>query len=312
MTLRGQPLRPGDTVALTAPSGLLKEPALLERAEALLRGFGFQVRVGASCRAGRGYLAGDDALRAGDLNACFADPAVRAIVCLKGGYGVLRLLERLDYPAIARNPKALVGYSDITALHLALNQRCGLATLHGPMATSAALLEGDPYSVRSWLAALTSAVPLGFLAPPAGAPALRPLAPGSARGPLAGGNLATLAATLGTPFELDARGRILFLEDIDERPYKVDRMLTQLRLAGKFRDCAGILLGDWNNCVPDPGEASLSLEEVFQDLLVPAGKPILAGFPAGHCVPNATFPLGVEAVLDAQAGTVEVVEAALG
>ena len=303
-------LRPGDTLGLIAPSGGLKDPEQLRAAAAMLGRLGFQAKSGAHCREAHGYLAGGDAGRAADLNAMFADPEVAGIVCLKGGYGATRILDALDYGLIARNPKVLVGYSDITALHLALNQRSGLPTFHGAMALSGALLEGDPFSTRSWLAALTAGTP-GRLENPPGWPGLRALAGGTARGVLTGGNLTVIAATMGTPYELDARGRILFFEDIDERPYRIDRMLTQLRLAGKFRECAGIVLGDWNNCVPDPGERSLELQEVFREVL-PAGKPVLAGLQAGHCQPMLTFPLGVEAVLDADAGTLDLVETALG
>ena len=302
-------LRPGDTLGLIAPSGGLKDPGQLWEAVAMLGRLGFKSKPGAACRSAHGYLAGADAGRAADLNGMFADPDVAGILCLKGGYGAMRILDAVDYELAARQPKVLVGYSDITALHIALNQRAGLPTFHGPMALSAALLEADPASTQGWLAALTGAAP-GRLENPPGCPPLRSLAGGVARGPLAGGNLSVIAATMGTPYELDVRGKLLFLEDIDERPYKVDRMLTQLRLAGKFRECAGILLGDWNNCVPDPGERSLELLEVFQEVLLPAGKPILAGLQAGHCQPALTFPLGVEAVLDAEAGTLELVEAA--
>jgi muramoyltetrapeptide carboxypeptidase len=179
------------------------------------------------------------------------------------------------------------------------------------MAAAGVLLDGEPGSTASWLRALTTAAPLGRLENPPPLPPLRALAGGVARGPLTGGNLSVIAATMGTPFELDARGRILFLEDVDERPYRVDRMLTQLRLAGKFDQCAGIVLGDWNNCVPDPGERSLELAEVFRDLLLPCGKPILAGLQAGHCGPALTFPLGVTAVLDAGAGTLDFTGPAL-
>jgi len=310
MLNRPKALRPGDTLGLIAPSGGLKDPGQVAEAAAMLGRLGFQSKPGAGCRLAHGYLAGADAARAADLNAMFADPAVAGIVCLKGGYGAMRILDAVDYGLAARNPKVLVGYSDITALHLALNQRSGLPTFHGPMGLSGPLLEGDPASTASWVAALTGGAP-GRLENPPGCPPLRALAGGVARGALAGGNLSVIAATLGTPYELDARGRLLFFEDIDERPYRVDRMLTQLRLAGKFRDCAGIVLGDWNNCVPDPGERSLDLEEVFREVLRPAGKPILAGLQAGHCRPMLTFPLGVEAVLDADAGTLELVESAL-
>jgi len=309
--IRPQALRPGDTVGLAAPSGSLQDPSQADEAAALLRRLGFVPRIAPGCRVAHGYLAGDDALRAADLNALFADPGVRGIVCLKGGYGASRILDGLDYPLIARNPKVFVGYSDITALHLALDRRCGLVTLHGPVGISRALLEGDAASTASWLRALTSSEPLGRLENPPGAPPLRTLAGGRARGTVTGGNLSLVAASLGTPFELDARGRILFLEDVDERPYRVDRMLTQLRLAGKFRQCAGVLLGDWSGCLPEEGKPSLGLEEVFRDLLAGAGKPVLAGFQAGHCRPTLTLPFGVEAVLDADAGSFELVEPAL-
>jgi muramoyltetrapeptide carboxypeptidase len=304
-------LRPGDLLGLIAPSSGLQDPAQVDAAVAMLEGHGFRVQVGASCRASCGYLAGPDALRAGDLNRCLADPSIRGIVCLRGGYGTPRILDAVDYALAAADPKILVGYSDITGLHLALNRRAGLATFHGPMGVSDTLLEAEPFSTGSWLRALTLAEPLGVLAAPPGVPAARPLVGGRARGILAGGNLSLVAATFGTPYGLEPEGRILFFEDIDERPYRVDRMLTQLRLAGAFEACAGVVLGDWNHCVPDEGERSQELEEVFRDVLSSAGKPVLTGFHAGHCSPNPTFPFGVEAVLDADAGTLELVEAAL-
>jgi muramoyltetrapeptide carboxypeptidase len=192
-----------------------------------------------------------------------------------------------------------------------LNRHCGMPTFHGPMGVSDTLLEGESFTTESWLRALTSSRPLGCLENPPGTGTMRALVGGRAHGTLIGGNLSLVAATMGTPFELEARDRILFFEDIDERPYRVDRMLTQLRLAGKFEDCAGIVLGDWNNCVPDKDERSLELLEVFRDLLMGAGKPVLLGFQAGHCRPMITFPFGVEAELDADALRLELTESAL-
>lgn len=284
---------------------------MVDHAADMLRRHGFETKLGESCRSIYGYLAGGDSVRAADVNAFFWDPEVAGIVCLKGGYGTLRILDALDYDSIRQNPKVFVGYSDITGMHLALNRHCSLPTFHGPMGVSDTLLQGDEFSTLSWLTALTSSAPLGrFENPPDAAPMIT-LVGGVARGPMIGGNLSLVASTMGTPFEIDAQNKILFFEDIDERPYRVDRMLTQLRLAGKFDACAGIVLGDWNNCVPEEGTRSLDLMEIFRDILVPTGKPTMAGFQAGHCYPMITFPFGVEAVLDADSLSLEMVEGAL-
>ena len=307
--MKPKALAMGGTLGLIAPSGGVQEPDRVERAAARLVDLGFRVKKGPGCGSSWGYLAGKDAVRAADLNAFFVDPEVDGIVCLKGGYGTPRILDAIDYPSVARNPKALVGYSDITGLHLALDRMCGLVTFHGPMPSSDMLPEFDELSRTSWLAALMTTGPLGLLANPGGG-RLEKLVGGTARGPVAGGNLSLIAATMGTPYEIDARGRILFFEDIDEAPYRVDRMLTQLRLAGKFDQCVGILLGDWKDCVPKEGKPSLTLMQVFEEVLAPSGKPVAFGFRAGHCKPALTFPFGVEAVLDADAGTLVFVESA--
>ncbi|HNX31820.1 MAG TPA: LD-carboxypeptidase [Holophaga sp.] len=311
MSMKPRALRAGDTLGLIDPSGSVKDLGMVDRAADMLRGHGFQVKLGASCRSVYGYLAGKDSQRAADVNAFFADPSVAGIVCLKGGYGTPRILDALDYGLIRRNPKVFVGYSDITGIHLALGRQCSLPTFHGPMGISDTLLQGEESSVRSWLGALTTSAPLGRLENPPGSASRRTLVGGLARGPVIGGNLSLVAATLGTPYEIDARGKILFFEDVDEEPYRIDRMLTQLRLAGKFGQCAGILLGDWNHCVAEEADRSLELQEVFQDLLVPAGKPLMAGFQAGHCSPTLTLPFGVEAVMDADSLTLDIVESAL-
>jgi muramoyltetrapeptide carboxypeptidase len=311
MIQKPRALKAGDRVGLIAPSGSLTDPGGVDRAVEMLVRNGFRVKLGDSCRSVHGYLAGRDSLRAQEVNAFFADPSVAGIVCLKGGYGTPRILDGLDYALIGHNPKPFVGYSDITGLHLALDRCCQLPTFHGPMGVSDTLLEGDAFTTRSWLDALMSSKPLGRLENPPDRPPMKPLAGGRARGPVIGGNLSLVAATMGTPYEIDARGRILFFEDIDEEPYRVDRMLTQLRLAGKFDVCAGILLGDWNNCVAKKDKPSLDLLEIFNDLLVDSGKPVMMGLQAGHCAPMVTFPFGVEAVMDADEASLEIVESAL-
>lgn len=293
-------LRPGDLVALVAPAGGAREPAQVDRAAAMLEGLGFRVRIGAHCREARGYLAGSDRGRAADLDAAFADPEVAGIVCLKGGYGTPRILDLLDYGLARRNPKVLAGYSDITGLHLAYGKLAGLATFHAPMGISDVLLEGEPFSTEAWRRALYEPLPLGRLPVPPGREPPRILVPGRARGPLAGGNLSLVAALMGTPYELDLRGKILFFEDIGERPYRVDRMLTQLRLSGKLAECAGIVLGDWKDCGPEAGKPSLALEEVFAEILAPLEKPVLMNLGAGHCAPSLTLPFGAEALLEAE------------
>jgi muramoyltetrapeptide carboxypeptidase len=302
-------LAPGDTLGLIAPSGGVQEPNRVERAAERLGALGFRVKQGPGCGASWGYFAGKDSIRAADINAFFADPEVDGIVCLKGGYGTPRILDHIDYASIARNPKVFVGYSDVTGLHLALGKTCGLVTFHGPMPSSDMLPEFDEFSRASWRAALMTTGPLGMLINPE-ARRLERIVGGTARGTVAGGNLSLVAATMGTPYEIDARGRILFFEDVDEAPYRVDRMLTQLRLAGKFEQCAGVLLGTWKDCVPREGKPSLSLAQVFEEVIAPAGKPIAFGLQAGHGAPALTFPLGVEAVLYADAGTLEFVESA--
>lgn len=317
-------LRTGDTIGMIGPSGSFKDQAMVERSAAAIAAQGFKVVVGESCRRKYGYLASPDELRASDIGRFFADPAIDGIVCMKGGYGTPRILDLVDYAVVAANPKVFAGYSDITGLHLAFQRFAGFPTFHTPMGVS---MDGvfDEFSAASWRAALMTTAPQGKLLP------LPPLAPspagdsgaqgigtvpkalvgGTARGPLIGGNLSLVAALTGTPYALVPDGAIIFLEDIDEEPYRIDRMLTQLRLAGVFKRCAGVVLGHWTRCDAKDPERSLTLEQVFADVIVPAGKPTMIGFAAGHSTPTHSFPMGVDAVLDADAGTLEIVESAL-
>ncbi|MCE5255938.1 MAG: LD-carboxypeptidase [Spirochaetaceae bacterium] len=307
--IRPRHLLIGDTVCLIAPSGCAASPERVVASEKALAALGLRVKTSAHAADQYGYLAGRDATRAQELAAAFADPEAKAVVCLKGGYGAQRILDRIDFGLVARNPKIFLGYSDITALHAAFGQVCQLVTFHGPMASSDMVPEIDPASFESLQKALFSDAPLGKIRNPDGKP-LSTLVGGKAEGELVGGNLSLITSGIGTPWELDTRGKILFLEDVDEAPYRIDRMLNQLRLAGKFDCCAGVVLGGWTRCTATEGKPSLSLEEVFRDIIAPCGKPTLMGLQAGHCIPNLTLPLGIRYGLSADDGTLEALEPA--
>lgn len=297
------PLCPGDKVALVAPASAVPEDRL-PKAIDFVRGLGLEPVIYPSCYfANRdGYLAATDAQRAKDVMDAFSDPEIRGVWCIRGGYGGHRILPLLDKEVIKENPKWFGGYSDVTALHLFLTQECGLAAYHCIMPSTE--FDADTYS-RAWLKKALFGGLTGPLSWPEGQKP-RTLVPGKAEGILCGGNLSLVIASLGTPWEIDTRGKILFLEDIGEKTYRVDSMLTQLRNAGKFRDCAGILLGAWTDCEPEYPEKTLLLEDIFQQLIVPAGKPALMDVPCGHILPTLALPLGRMCYLDADRGTIEL------
>ena len=308
--IKPKPLRRGDTIGLVGISGALHEPEtrfekMLEAIDAL----GYKVIVADSCREEYGYLSGTDASRAKGLNQMFRDDRVDAAVCMRGGYGVTRILDRVDFDVIRANPKLLLGYSDITALHTAIHEKVGMVTIHGPM-PDRAWMEFDDFSRRSMLRALTSTEPLGTLYNPEGT-APKCVVPGRCEGRLVGGNLSLIAALCGTPYQLNPEGKVLLLEDVGEYVYRLDSMLTQLRLAGMFERCAGVVLGGFTNCTEEYERYALHLEDVIQDVIVPAGKPVLANMSIGHTPSKITVPLGVRCAVDAEAGTLMMTEAAL-
>lgn len=297
-------LAPGARVALLAPSG----PQPQERFEAALasiQSLGLVPVVYPTCHYQHGFLAGTDEQRAQDLNDAFADDSISGILCLRGGYGAHRLMKLLDWGNIAKHPKMLCGYSDITALHLYLNQYCGMVTWHTPMPGTEWYQGLDDYTLQSLKTALFGPLPAALSNPPG--MAFETLLPGRAEGVLVGGNLSLVASTVGTFYEVDTKGKILFLEDVDEEPYTIDRMLLQLKHAGKFADCAGIVFGPFTNCnTPRKERPGLTISEVLQELVLPEGKPVLAGWQCGHVLPTASAPLGLPVRLDAGAQTIEV------
>lgn len=307
----GKKLEFGDTLGFIAPSGAVRTPGAIERAVEETKRMGFKVKLGESAGKKYGYLSGTDEIRARDVNAMFVDDEVDAIVCLRGGYGAMRILDKIDYEMIKKHPKIFMGFSDITALHIALLEKCGLATFHGPMA--AANWAGKPldeFSRDSMYRALMRSEPVGELLNPPEYPR-QTVNPGQCEGRLVGGNLMLITSSLGTPWELDTKGRILFIEEIGERTYCVDRMLTQLRLAGKFQDCAGVVFGDFADCPIEYPEFGLSLDEIIGDVVAPCGKPVFAGLRCGHCSPKLTLPFGVKCRMDADACTLTVLESAV-
>ncbi|HJV46324.1 MAG TPA: LD-carboxypeptidase [Bacillota bacterium] len=295
----------GGTIGIIAPASPAA-PERIREALQVVQQLGFQYKLGRSVFETHGYLAGEDALRANDVNQMFADPEVDAIFCLRGGYGTPRILDQIDYECIRYNPKIFVGYSDITALHIAIHQRTGLITFHGPMIAELAD-QPDPLTWPTLFQHL-------MLPEPFGRYTTREemfqytITPGVAQGRLIGGNLCLLVSSLGTPFELKTKGRILFIEDVGEAPYSIDRMLTQLKYAGKLQEASGIVLADFSGAESKEGHSSLTLQQVFQETLSPLGVPCYFGLKSGHCQPNLTLPIGVKVRIHATEGWIETLE----
>jgi muramoyltetrapeptide carboxypeptidase len=286
------PLTSGARVALVAPAGPLSGPAELDVALANARAFGWDPVAGANVLARHDYLGGSDAERLQDLNSALADERIDAIWCVRGGYGAMRLLPYVDYASLTRRPRALIGFSDITALHAAVSTRCELVTYHGPTARGAL----SPFSRESLVrAAIEGRDPCGV------ARVARTIRGGRAHGPLVGGNLALLAALAGTPFVPDYRGALLVLEDVGEPAYRIDRMLTQLALSGALTQIAGLVVGHFTESSPGHELSHRSLDVMLREAANVAGVPAIAGAPIGHIADQWTIPLGAVAQLDADA-----------
>lgn len=290
------PLSAGARVALVSPAGPLGSPAEVALAEANARSLGWEPVVGRFALARTAYFAGTDEERASDLRDALADPSIDGIWCLRGGYGAMRLLSMLDLEAIRQRPRVLLGYSDITALH-ATWQAAGVVSYHGPTARA----ELSPFSRAS----LVRAVSLGE--EPAGeAPDATCIVSGRAEGRLAGGNLALVASLAGTPWAVSFRDAIAVLEDVHEATYRVDRMLVQLRLAGAFDGCRGIVFGHCTDCPDTSDDGRRTLLDLLTELGRALHVPTLLGVPVGHIPDQWTLPLGAVATLDAGEHTLHV------
>ena len=313
--LRPRRLSPGQTIGLVAPSSAPNEPEHIRFAIEVIESLGFRVRSGAHLFDRDGYFAGADAARAADLNAMFADDGVDAVWCVRGGYGASRILPMLDYDRMRRTPKALIGYSDITALHMALHTQAGLVSFHGPAAWRAF----TPYTLGEWKRVLCEAtVPVRVGAPP---PFERreghvdrenrvtTLVAGTAQGRLVGGNLCLMAHLTGTRYLPDLRGAIVFLEDVDEPYYRIDRFLTQLWLSGSLDGVAGVAFGKFSGCEPSPSFVqNRVLEDILAERCCALRVPAVSGLMIGHVDDQTTLPIGCLAELDASAGTLTLLE----
>ncbi|MHC8317620.1 S66 peptidase family protein [Pseudomonas sp. LB3P31] len=278
-------------IGVIAPAG--PAPLDTDKAVAWMRARGYALRIFPGVYEKDGYLAGSDQRRLDDLHGAFADPQVEAIICLRGGYGTPRLLDRIDFGLLRNNAKPFIGYSDITALHLAISRYAGFVTFHGPLLNADLLGDKKRPTESSFFNMLRGQVKAGSVLTHPVAYPLTTIEPGIAHGRLLGGNLSMIAATMGTPFEIDAEGVILFIEDINEPLYRIDRLLTHLRLAGTLGKLRGVLVGDV------AGVETAALERLLKQTFEPLRIPVLAGWRSGHCDPNLTLPMGALVRLDA-------------
>jgi len=312
--IRPKALRAGDFVGMITPATEVSDPDRLALAEKTLNYFGLRMKSGRNVGKRFGNHRESVQARLDDLHEMFRDREVKAVFAIRGGYGSPHLLDRIDYDLIRRNPKIFLGYSDITAMHLAINKNSRLVTFHGPVVLS----RFTDYTQQNFRKALFDTKPLGKLTNPTDSGELRPshslrtVRAGRATGQITGGNLSLICATLGTPYEIETRGKILFLEDIGEQAYSIDRMLTQLRLAGKLEQAAGIIWGECDDCGASDYKPStvipFTVGEVVDNILGGLKIPVLSGLTIGHTNDQLTLPLGVTATLDAANGTLEVKE----
>jgi muramoyltetrapeptide carboxypeptidase len=294
------PLPRGGTIGVVAPAGPIR-PAALSAGLAYLAERGYRIVEGKHLRLRHGYLAGPDARRAADLNRAIRDPGLDAVVFARGGYGCGRILDDLDFTPLRTRPKIFLGYSDLTAFYAALHRATGIPGFYGPMVLNFGGA-GSEFEEKSLWAALErrngwNRFPLRRC---------RILRPGRGEGRLVGGCLSLLVSLVGTRYDVDTRGVILFWEEVDEEPYRLDRMLNHLRMAGKFRDLRGMVVGRLHRCVPKRGTPGLPLAEILSDHLKGTRFPVVLDFPAGHAPRKVTLPLGLPARLDTASRLLEI------
>lgn len=313
--LKPKRLSPGDTVGVVSPASATFETVDVQIARESLKALGLEVRLGPHMMERHGYLGGDDKARAADINAFFADRSIAAVYPIRGGWGSSRVLPYLDFDVIRRNPKILIGYSDITALLLSVQAKTGLVTFHGPIA----LGRWDTWSVDYAKRVLFNGEKVTYepkrdLNPDRNSLAqtdfrVQTITPGKARGRLLGGNLTVLTTIVGSPYLPDWDGAIFFTEDVEEQPYRIDRMLTQLKLAGALDKIKGFVFGSCSKCTPGEGSyGGLTLEDIFNDHIKPLGIPAWQGAMIGHGQPQWTLPEGIQVEIDATAGTITALE----
>jgi muramoyltetrapeptide carboxypeptidase len=309
--LRASKLTKGEVIGIVSPASTIADPSKIERGVRYLESLGYRVKLGTHLLKVVGYLAGTDEERVEDLHAMFRDKRVKAILCVRGGYGTPRILHLLDYTLIRRNPKIFSGFSDITALHLAIWKKTRLITFHGPMLGVDFADQVDAFTEEHFWRSVTSATRQGTLTFPE-EPLPSTLFPGIATGRLLGGNLALIISIFGTAYQPDFGGSLFFVEDIGEEPYRIDRMLMQLRHGSVLSSVHAVLSGQFTDCAPkDATQPSLSLAEIFSETARAAGKPFLTNLPFGHTGKKMTLPVGLKARVDAGERTLEFLESAV-
>lgn len=302
--LKGKKLIKGDTIGIVAPANYGSREKVLN-SKKKLENLGYKVRLGKHIFDTWHSFAGTDENRISDINIFFKDPEVDAIMCLRGGYGSIRIVKDLDIEMIKENPKVFIGYSDITTLHSALNQKAGLVTFHGPMA-STNFFDIRNFTLESFKESVEQTKPIVIKNPIK----LKAMTKGKATGVVIGGNLTTFVGDMGTFNELDFKEKILFIEEIREPTYRIDRILSQLLNSGKLHQLNGIILGDFNNCIP-ASEYDMPLMDLMEDRLKGLGIPIIYNFKSGHCTPMVTLPLGIELEIDCDKLTIRSLEGAV-
>lgn len=313
--LKPAPLKKHDVIGIVAPASAPTTTEKIDKGIRYLERLGYRVKIGKHAKELHGYFAGQDKDRLADLHAMFADKQVKAIISVRGGYGTPRLLHRIDYDLIRRNPKILVGYSDLTALQLAIFEKTKLLTFSGPMLAVEMFETIDPFTEEFFWRLVTSAKPLGKVLNPNNDPfqvfkstRTKPRVAGR----LLGGNLSMIISLMGTPFQPKFSNHILFFEEVGEEPYRVDRMLTQLKLAGIFTKVRALVLGFFADCVPvDKTRPSLTVDEVLRELLADVKVPILTNLQYGHIPRKLTMPIGLKASVDSRSGSFEFLESAV-
>lgn len=311
MVLKPPRLGKGDLIGLVSPASAPSSTEMVEKGVRYLERLGYAVKVGKNAAKVHGYLAGTDDQRASDFNEMIHDKTVRAIFAIRGGYGTPRLLRLIDYGELKRSPKVIVGYSDITALQLAIFHKIGLVTFSGPMVGVEMGDNIDPYTEEHFWRVVTSKSRVGKLLNPIDEP-LKLLRGGKGTGRMLGGNLATAISLLKTPYAPDLKDSVLVIEDVDEAPHRVDRMLAQLSNAHILDKISGLIFGKFVDCVPsDPAKPYLTIDQIFENVAQRCECPVIANLQYGHIPKKLTIPLGLRSRLDATKGTIEVLESAV-
>jgi muramoyltetrapeptide carboxypeptidase len=305
--IKPQALKAGDTVAISSPAGAVWDENQIETFSTILKNFGFRVVIGKTLKEKFGYFAGSDELRAAELNELFANKTIKAIFCMKGGWGCARILNKLDYKIIKENPKVLIGFSDITALLLAITAKTGLITFHGPVGNSG----WNEFTKNVFTNVVMTKKQFSFPENPIGEDKIYTIHPGKVRGELVGGNLTVLSSLIGSEYLPNWKNKILFLEEAKEEPYSIDRMLTQLKLSGVLDSISGFVFGKCAKCLAEEPLKAFTFHEVILQHIQPLKIPAYYGAMIGHIENKLTIPLGISAMMDADKGILSLEESSV-